>query len=299
MESMHNRILPLLKLLWTLAIICFLSYFIYTNKSSIISTLSYISFIYIVLSVLLLFLGKIFLVFNMQKSLTRCGISARFLTCFRMYNLSQLAKYIPGSIWQFVGRSMMYKEAGIQSETIAQALLVEHIWIIGGSSVIGLLLVLTTNLQFLGDLINQITAVQILIGVVILLSIIAIIISRNKGFILRHISRQCLPDLRVVLIQVCIWLFLGASMWATLLPIIEDFSFFFILGIYAVAFVFGFITPFAPAGVGIRELILVIGLSYLVSPSMAVVVSMLNRILYLFVDIVLGGISLVINKTFR
>jgi uncharacterized membrane protein YbhN (UPF0104 family) len=64
-----------------------------------------------------------------------------------------------------------------------------------------------------------------------------------------------------------------------------------IVGLYALAYAIGFLVPFAPAGIGIREAILVAGMSTLISTEEAIVLASLNRIIYIILEV---GIVLIL-----
>ncbi|MFD0631332.1 lysylphosphatidylglycerol synthase domain-containing protein [Catenulispora yoronensis] len=74
---------------------------------------------------------------------------------------------------------------------------------------------------------------------------------------------------------------LGAPAWHTLLLAI---------GGYAFAWSVGFIIVFAPAGAGVRELILVAALQPVLDPGKATVVALASRLVTIVADLVAAGI---------
>jgi len=53
----------------------------------------------------------------------------------------------------------------------------------------------------------------------------------------------------------------------------------------------GLLAPFAPGGLGVREYILVEGLTYLIAFDQAVVLSVTSRMAYFGAELVLGALS--------
>jgi hypothetical protein len=89
-----------------------------------------------------------------------------------------------------------------------------------------------------------------------------------------------------------IWICLGSSFWITLLPFTnQELSFIYIIGLYALSYALGFAVPFAPAGIGIREAILVTGLLPYLDSSISIVLATINRLLYIVSEIILVVIS--------
>ena len=70
----------------------------------------------------------------------------------------------------------------------------------------------------------------------------------------------------------------------------------FIIGYYAVAYLFGFIAVFAPAGIGVREGILLLALPAYISPPMGVIIVSTNRIIYIITEVVLALVDYMIKK---
>jgi uncharacterized membrane protein YbhN (UPF0104 family) len=107
-----------------------------------------------------------------------------------------------------------------------------------------------------------------------------------------------MPAWRVVAVLGVTWMLFGASLWVTLLPFVDNFSpYFYVVGLYCLAYVIGFLVPFAPAGLGIREAVLVLGLSAWVSADIALLLAGVNRLIYFLAELVLGAAGVFNNRT--
>ena len=78
---------------------------------------------------------------------------------------------------------------------------------------------------------------------------------------------------------------LGSAFWLTLSPFsVDTISWSYVVGVYCLAYLVGFLVPFAPAGLGAREAVLVAGAGPLVGVDVAIFLAAVNRILYLLAE---------------
>lgn len=82
---------------------------------------------------------------------------------------------------------------------------------------------------------------------------------------------------------------LGASFWVCLRPFLSQGpSWSVVIGVYCLAWVAGFLVPFAPAGLGVREAVLALVLDPVLDPQTSLVVVAVHRVIYLVVEVVLA-----------
>ncbi|MET0052956.1 MAG: lysylphosphatidylglycerol synthase domain-containing protein [Candidatus Thiodiazotropha sp.] len=285
---MSTRAKTLLKSLWWVLVLLFISLFLYRNLGTAASVISRLPLGTLALAFAAILLAKLLLAEVMRRALARFGIHFPYPDCFRMYNLTQLGKYIPGSVWQFLGRIALYRERGLNNRTIKDTLLLETFWVVFSAFAIGLLLVLIMQRTLIGSLLSQLpdylTHPATLVGTgLILLSLL--ILWRKPLWVYARAYRF---DTEILFVAVLIWLCLGFSFWITLLPILDaQPAFLYIVGLYALSYAVGFVVPFAPAGIGIREAVLVTGLLPFLDTGSAVVLATLNRLGYILAEILL------------
>ena len=116
---MGKRLLTLLKWGWALAVLAALAWVVVRAYDDIVEALNAVSLWALAVSILLTGLAKLLLGENARLAAGRVGIPMHYLRALRLYNLSQLGKYVPGSIWQFVGRAAAYR--AIRSSMIPSA----------------------------------------------------------------------------------------------------------------------------------------------------------------------------------
>jgi len=99
-------------------------------------------------------------------------------------------------------------------------------------------------------------------------------------------------NLRIAAIQIFVWTFLCLGFAALALPFLpNEADILMLMGLYAIAFSIGFITPFAPAGIGVREAVLFLGLLPYMPLEVVILVSIANRLLYLLAELFLASIA--------
>lgn len=281
---MRKSLVSLTKWLWLVCVLVMAGWLLYRSREAIIAMLAQVSPGLLVASLLLTVLAKGFLAENARIAAERNGIPLGFLTTARLYNLSQLGKYLPGSIWQFVGRAAAYRARGAAYGPIRDALLVESLWIVAGSAVIGVLLV---GPQVVGLVAQSLTPMLVwwLGGGLLASVLLAVVVVLWKRRLALRYLQLAMPSMRVIMVQAGIWIVLGLAFWVLTRACRLEVSPVFATGLFAVGYSLGFLVPFAPAGLGIRDAILTIGLVPYVPAAEALVVTILARVIYLLVDV--------------
>lgn len=208
------------------------------------------------------------------------------------YTVSQIAKYVPGSIWpaviqsQFGKRydvkpSTMYASFTIQlaSSVAVAALLSPAVWFGSSSNWIRTVSVLT----FLGG--------ALLLVVVFRQDVAHVLASRFTVF--RRLQVPNVVDdgalLRATVAILLSWLAAGTQVAVVSIPMgasVRDFP--FIVGSNALSWVVGLMIVFLPAGAGAREGVIVLTLGALVGNTEALTIAVLSRFVQVVVDIFLS-----------
>lgn len=275
------------KYLWLLMIFVFVSFYGYEKYDYFYLSIQSVSLFLVFLSLFFITLGKVFLVENMRLSAKKNNIDFSFFESFSIYNLTQMAKYIPGSIWQFIGRVAILKKRNVEAKRIRDSLLSEQIWVVGGALIIGVFLIaLSAPSDFFKSVSNIYFVNPYYLSLILFLLIILVFFFRGHAFLQWGLS--LLPTLRPILIVLMCWLCLGSSLWILLFSFksVDEF-WLFSIGVYSIAYVAGFLVPFAPAGIGVREAVIVFCLASFISADQAILLAALNRILYFISELVL------------
>lgn len=185
---------------------------------------------------------------------------------------AQLAKYIPGSVWQYAGRAALANAHGIPMRPVAVSLPVE----------------------FTASAIAGGAMAAFLVGwwgaaVVAFLAVVLVMLERLAPLP----QPAARATIRATLLYLPVWLVLGASFWLCargLLDVpLQDLALY--IGAFAVAFLAGLFAIYAPGGLGVREAVLVALLAHRIGAGNALVVAAASRLMFLLVDVVLAAIA--------
>lgn len=294
------------KWIWILLVVGFIAYYAWPKRITLLEVGSNLGWGPLALAMLLIFLAKLGLVENMFIACLKFKIDLKRPDCFQIYNHTQLAKYVPGSIWQFVGRISILKNKGFSITSIKNAMLAEHLWIILVAAIFSVYPLIQNWSDFIKfvnipDLfINFNLKNNIILAIVVASLLFLFFIIKNKLISFFYWLIKLTPPLKAVLVLLISWLLFGTSLWITLIPFTTDNPpYFYIVGIYSLAYIIGFFVPFAPAGLGIREAILVFYLSKYVETDVALLLSVANRLVYFIAELILAIVAFKSNLIYK
>jgi uncharacterized membrane protein YbhN (UPF0104 family) len=238
-------------------------------------------------------------------ALTTCGVAAGgfiWLVILRrlgvdavphwagVYFQGQLAKYIPGTVWQYVGRAALARTRGIPLRTVSVSVPAEL-----GACAVAAGLVATL-------LLGRFAAIG---GLVVF---IAVIVDgrRDDGVVARILvrldRRGVLAGARAAMIAapiyVVAWLVIGTGFWLTARGLIDVSA--SELGTYAgtfcAAWLVGLLAVFAPGGIGIREAVLVTLLRGRIGSADAVMIAAASRAIATLADLAVAGLGILVLR---
>lgn len=182
----------------------------------------------------------------------------------KTYGVSQLAKYVPGNILHLAGRQAIGMASGVPGWPLAKS----TIWELGLLSLTGAVFgVLVLPLVFPGVSVS-IVAIAFVLSVIVAAAMLGHYSGRpvSRAFIWYVFFFAVSAAIFVVLIKLVSSLLLSdASLWIAL------------GGAYVLAWLAGFVTPGAPAGMGVRELVLLFLLQGLVGETDLLLAILLGR----------------------
>ena len=192
------------------------------------------------------------------------GTPAGLAWSVRTYGVSQLARYLPGNVAHFASRQLLGASAGVPHTVLARSSLYE----IAGLASAGLLLGLPALPLIDAGRFGWITPAA---GAAIVLLALAAVRSAAGGLFARALAAHLLFLLAASLTFTTLLVLLapatgGALPWPAA------------CGAYAAAWLAGFVTPGAPAGLGVREaaILLLLG-GHAAEPDLLAAVA-LNRV---------------------
>jgi uncharacterized membrane protein YbhN (UPF0104 family) len=205
------------------------------------------------------------------------------------YYLGQLAKYLPGGGWQFLGRAALAARLGVPLRAAGASLALETAAIVLGAALVAPFLLAD-------DALGAAIAV-VIVHAVAVAAVAAARWPRAVGALRSGLARAAGPGApvrpgeaaRAVGLFAGAWLIFGLALWITaralfaapaaeLLPM---------AGAFAIAWIAGFAAVIAPGGIGVREAVLVGLLGPRIGQAEAIVLAAASRIAFTLVD--LGG----------
>ena len=198
-----------------------------------------------------------------QRLLAFCDVPVSRHWAIRAYGMSQLAKYVPGNVFQFAGRQAIGMAAGIAGQPLLKSTLYELSVLATAGGLFGVLIV-----PLLWHAMPE-WAALLCFG-----CLLAAVGWGLKRYLSSHLSAAWYLHV----------LFLAASgmvFWAVLWMVSPGHhlpaSAATIFGAYVLAWLIGLVTPGAPAGVGVREAVLLFLLGKLIAPGDLVLAVVIGR----------------------
>jgi uncharacterized membrane protein YbhN (UPF0104 family) len=288
-KTLRRRGMQVMRAAWILLAIGFIAHLVITRWEAVLELRHTLAIWQPIACLLLILAGKLLHTEVVRSMIGAVNPQSRFGDAFYAHNVSQLGKYIPGAIWQFVALYEIYRRYGITSSQAVQMMLLENGAMVATSSFIGLgaapvfLLLLQAYLSW-----PLIAA----IGAAATVALTALLLTRRFAsravLVLRSIWRYRGLVMRVVLLFLAMWVLIGLST-AALFAGYEAISPLYLIALFAMSFVIGFAAPFAPAGIGVRDVVFAVGLAGIVEPQAAAFITIGHRILFIAADLIFGG----------
>lgn len=224
--------------------------------------------------------------------------------CLYVYGIAQFGKYLPGNVGHHVGRVVLAKQAGIPVVSTLQTMLIELAWGVGVAS----------GIAFIGIL--QLGHVDLPPGYLVLLMASAMLVpwvglNAFRAFFPGLVARVTagagirLPRPKSMVIAGFLY-FVTFLMVGLLLDLQARILFganssqiLTLTAIFAWSWIAGYITPGAPAGLGVREAVLVSSLTPLYGASIAVGLAVSLRLVTTIGDGVVFLVALAVRAMNR
>jgi uncharacterized membrane protein YbhN (UPF0104 family) len=224
------------------------------------------------------------------------GYRTTVLAGWRAFFVAQLGKYLPGGIWALVAQVAMARDLKVPARQAATATFLTI-----ALSIISSLLLAGVTLPFaLPGLVSAYWWVFLAVPVLLVLLHPRLVAwwSRTAFRLLRRpgagVQLSWAVLLRSTVLLLLSWLALGLHFGALVADLGgeqegEISRWVLSVGIFALAWVAGFLVIVAPAGAGVREAALVLGFASVMPAGAVLAVAVLSRVLLVAADVVLAG----------
>jgi hypothetical protein len=252
----------------------------------------------------------------------------RLRAAMRIWFLSNLARFIPGVVWQFAGLAGMSYEAGLSPVAATGAILLQQVGLLCTGLVVAILLAPTfipawtarvgtaTDAGRIGTALathvqHMSVGARVMLGVVVVIAVIALlpVAVRIAARVWNRVSGRTaampvldwkraalyLGALTVpwVLYGIAFWLF-GIALVGSAAPGVAVAT-----AAFVTSYVAGIIVVIAPAGLGVREVVLYAALTPVIGAKNALLLSVLSRVWLIAVEIVSALIVLALPRPAR
>jgi uncharacterized membrane protein YbhN (UPF0104 family) len=241
-----------------------------------------------VLATVLLALSYVLVAWLWGLALHRAA-GTRLAAGARIWFLSNLARYVPGNVWSYVGAVELARREGVARRTTLSVMAITQVLSVGVALLTGLPVLLAERAR---------------LGRPALLGVAVVLVAAALAAIFRRqllgLARRRLPDFdpadvtpsagTVALLTVgyaAYWLVTGlafAALVASLYPLaVTDIP--VVVAAYAAAYAVGFLALLTPAGLGVREGVLVVALAPVLPAGPALVVALISRLWMMLVEL--------------
>ncbi|MBU2637742.1 MAG: flippase-like domain-containing protein [Nanoarchaeota archaeon] len=285
-----------LKAVIGLAIIFFLAERLVKSYSQIADYEFTINYGFIALSIALGIIGFLMLSFGWKQCLRICGGDISTGKAIVLWFRSQMAKYLPGTVWYFICRARDCSKLGISKKESISSLFFESL-MLGVSALIFSMAVLAVSNAELPVSRYALIAV-IILG---LASMHPAIVNRiaalfKKDVKLIHVNYSKIV-LTIAYYMLC-WAVIGFGFYILAKAIypVQISTMPYIIALFLLSWVIGFVSVFAPGGIGVREGIIVLLLSSITTAPIAIVIAFASRIWWTIAETSIFAASTVIER---
>jgi len=204
--------------------------------------------------------------------LRRLGLPVRWRST-AIYVRSQLAKYVPGGVWQYASRGTMARVHGLSVRVVARSLPIE------------LAATLYAGGAFTFLIFGWWGGIAVIAAIGAAPGLAAYLAPRRTAL---RVAARAVP------FYAATWLLIGVSFWMTARAFMyvspSDLPLY--TGAFAAAWIVGLVAIYAPGGIGVREAILVAILGPRIGGAEALVIAAASRAVFTVADLVPAALSL-------
>ncbi len=284
----RGKLLNILKWIWFVAVIIGAIYYFRSNYQDISQYLESISFSRVVLSILLVLIGKFTLSDLTRISLKKIDYHISYKEALTITSITQLGKYLPGGIWHVAGKFGMYKARRIATKKTTQAIIFENLWLLSSALVLGVVFLISSSPDILCKLHAGFCQPWINMAVLGLFPVLWIIAMVIIDHVFYKEKRYTIKEVLILIVEMLlIWISFGISFWLVF-PINNGFLP-AITGAFSLSWVAGYAAFFAPGGIGVREYLLTLILGSYFSSGEVAIYATVHRLIWVVIEILLGA----------
>lgn len=212
------------------------------------------------------------------------GTAANRRALYIAHLRSQVAKYLPGNVFHFAYRHAAARREGIGHAPLGAALALESVLLIAAAASLALGVIADPRIDRIASWARLAVSATPLVALAACIATAVMLRHRGKASAVRVV-----PAMAGAFAIDIAFFFLAAVALRCLCTQSDVLPFMAWCGWLALAWVVGYVTPGAPGGLGLREAVLVLGLSPVVGDAEAMAVALAYRLVTIVADALLAG----------
>ncbi|NSW54085.1 MAG: flippase-like domain-containing protein [Anaerolineae bacterium] len=299
MEKLKNsKLLAVIKWVWMALVLAAVVWYVSRNYGEVKDYFRQVHWLRFPLSMLLMVLAKAILAQVSRISVAYEGWQPGYWKMFSFYSLTQLGKYLPGGVWHFVGRFGAYKAENFDTKKSLKAIIAENVWLISSALVVGMCFLLVFNAEGLGGYGIHLPGHSrwaALAGIAA--AWLAGMLLFQHFFVSAGLKplRQWLGLIGLLLLA---WLLIGLS-YACVFPEINARVAGLAIGGFSLSWSIGYLTIFAPGGIGVRELAITLLFSTTPYAGLSPILATVHRLVWVLTEVLLGVVCVSVDAILK
>jgi uncharacterized membrane protein YbhN (UPF0104 family) len=238
--------------------------------------------------------------FSWREAYAGLGMSLRVSVSLRVFFVSQIGKYIPGSVWPVLSQMEMARDRGYSRARAGAASVLSMLVGVVTSGSVACVVMLTRAPSALTDYWFVLLVVPA--GIFVLTPPGLRMVIQPIGRVLhKEFDVSTIRGMRILyscLWALVMWGLYGIHTWIILrdLGAAAAVSLSAAVGAFAFAWVIGFLVVLAPAGVGVREAVMVLALGGAVSTATAFAFAIVSRVILTLIDAAVACLGFLLGK---
>ncbi|MDN4476064.1 lysylphosphatidylglycerol synthase domain-containing protein [Demequina sp. SYSU T00192] len=225
------------------------------------------------------------------------GLDTTVAEAMRVFLLSQVGKYVPGSVWPVLAQAEFARDHGVSRPRAMTGSIVAMVVGVVTSAVVGavgLVLAVPDALAAYWWVLAVAAALAVVLVPAVLKRVVALAFRvTRRAEEPAHIGGRAL--LASAAWSTLMWVVLGVHAWLLLRELAPGAGLAVVTGAFAFAWLVGFLVVVAPAGAGAREWALVLALAPVATPAQALSLALVSRFLMTAADVAGLGIGIAIG----
>jgi hypothetical protein len=230
------------------------------------------------------------------------GIQVKASLAVIVYTVSNLYKYIPGGVMYVLGRNKIAIDTdGLSHGKIALSTVVEGALFAVAAVVVTAAFSFEHSVQYIRQMDISLWVGVVFLVVVLAAGCVVYYFRRRLGTFFRNLKNDTRDIRWTVLLRRFLFALVLISLWAfsflaTLMLLGQSITFnlgITVMGLYMLSWVAGFLTPGAPSGLGVREVVMLMFMAGTLNEGILISAMVMHRMLTVLGDVFAYGMALV------